>query len=804
MARAAVPSHLGGQRRPGQPSECAAFVGRKAELGAIGILLDSARLVTTVGPPGVGKTRVSLRAAALAADRYPGGVWLAELSGLRDPALVPAAVAACLGLPGRDARAQLSAVLDYVRERRLLLILDTCEHLVDACAALAEGVLREAPGVTLLATSRQPLDVPGEHVYPVPPLPVCDLEELFARRAAAVVPGFAVTAANRADVIRLCERLDGIPLAIELAAGRLRTLPLADLADRVESGFGVLTGDRRGASPRHQTLGTAADWSYGLCTPAEQALWARLSVFAGPFDMAAAEQVCADADLPGDAVVEALIGLVDKSVVLRDHAGGPRYRLLGALREFGAAKLAEAGQEAACRGRLIDRYLAMATSFDEHFLDDDQLARYRELRREHASIRAALQYSLGHGEGGHGEGGHGERAGDGAALAVRLDGYWQISGLLPEGRYWLGKAAGLFPQPSPERAWALGVRGRLGTFQGEVAAALADIRESIGLATRLGEDLAAARGYLYLNLALTFAGRRDEAVAAAAEAQRRMRALGCRSGLISLQPQLAHLHQVAGNLDQAAVCCERGLAMLGAGSGERWVTSYLNLVSGLALVQRPGREADCAAAVREALLAKHELGDTVGIAYALEALGWLTARAGRPEHAAWLLGAAESLRKRTGSRLSDIAALEVPHRRCVRRIRRALGDRRYAAAHALGAGHPLDLVVRRAVDTAGDLLAAPPAGPAPALTRRELEIAAMVASGLSNREIAARLFISKRTVDAHVEHIYAKLEVSSRVQLTVWLQDQAPGIGMATAMTRNGHSRPGDFATSLTLAHARQ
>jgi predicted ATPase/DNA-binding CsgD family transcriptional regulator len=596
MARAAVPSQLGSRRRPGQPpSECTAFVGRKAELAAIGTLLDSARLVTTVGPPGVGKTRVSLRAAVLAADRYPDGVWLAELSGLREPALVPAAVAACLGLPGQDARARLPAVLDCLRERRLLLILDTCEHLMDACAAFAEGVLREAPGVTLLATSRQPLDVPGEHVYPVPPLPVCDLEELFARRAAAVVPGFAVTAANRADVIRLCERLDGIPLGIELAAGRLRTLPLADLADRVESGFGILTGDRRGASPRHQTLGTAADWSYGLCTPAEQALWARLSVFAGPFDMTAAEQVCADADLPRGAVVEALIGLVDKSVVLRDHAGGPRYRLLGALREFGAAKLAEAGQEAACRGRLIDRYLAMATYFDEHFLDDDQ---------------------------------------------------------------------------------------------------------------------------------------------------------------------------------------------------------------------RPGREAGCAAAVREALLAKQELGDTVGIAYAVEALGWLTARAGRPEHAAWLLGAAESLRERTGSRLSDIAALEVPHRHCVRRIRRALGDRRYAAAHAQGAGHPLDLVVRRAVDTAGDLLAAPPAGPpagpSPALTRRELEIAAMVASGLSNREIAARLFISKRTVDAHVEHIYAKLEVSSRVQLTVWLQDQAPGIGTATATTRNGDSRPGDFAPSLTLEHARQ
>jgi non-specific serine/threonine protein kinase len=795
MARAAVPSHLGDWRRPGQPlSELTAFVGRTDELAAIGTLLDRARLVTTVGPPGVGKTRVSLRAAALAADRYPGGVWLAELSELRDPALLPAAVAACLGLPGRDARAQLPAILDYLRERRLLLILDTCEHLLDACAAFAEGVLREAPGITLLAASRQPLDVPGEHVCLVPPLPVPDAVELFARRAAAVVPGFAVTAANRADVIRLCGRLDGIPLAIELAAVRLRTLPLADLADRVESGFGVLTVDRRGVSRRHQTLGTAADWSYGLCTPAERTLWARLSVFAGPFDMAAAEQVCADADLPGDAVVEALIGLVDKSVVLREHADGPRYLLLGALREFGAAKLAEAGQEAACRGRLLDRYLAMATYFDEHFLDDDQLARYRELRREHAGIRAALEYSLG----------HGERAGDGAELAVRLHGYWQISGLLPEGRYWLGKAADLYPQPSGERAWALGVRGRLSTFQGDVAAALADIRESIGLAARLGEDLAAARGYLYLTLALTFAGRRDEAVAAAAEARSRMRELGCHGELISLQPQLAHLHQLAGNFDLAAEYCERGLAMLGADSGERWVTSYLNLVSGLALFQRPGRAAGRAAAIREALLAKHELGDIVGIAYALEALGWLTAEAGRPEHAAWLLGAANSLRVRTGSWLSDIAVMEVLHRRSVRRIRSALGDRRYAAAYAQGAARPLDLVVRRAIDTAGELLAAPPSEPAPALTRRELEIAAMVASGLSNREIAARLFISKRTVDAHVEHIYAKLEVSSRVQLTVWLQDQAPGIGTATAMARNGHSRPGIFSPSLTLEHARQ
>jgi DNA-binding CsgD family transcriptional regulator len=214
--------------------------------------------------------------------------------------------------------------------------------------------------------------------------------------------------------------------------------------------------------------------------------------------------------------------------------------------------------------------------------------------------------------------------------------------------------------------------------------------------------------------------------------------------------------------------------MLAAGSRERWVTGSLHLVSAFALFRHPDREAECAAAVRKALLAKHELGDATGIAYALEVLGWLAAGAGRYEHAAWLLGAAGALWQRTVPRLGNVAAMEQFHQRAAGLARGALGDRRYGAAHAQGAGHPLDLVVRRAIDSAEEQLAAGPAAPA-TLTRRELEIAAMVASGLSNREIAARLFISKRTVDAHVEHIYGKLEISSRVQLTVWLQEQPPG-----------------------------
>jgi non-specific serine/threonine protein kinase len=401
------------RRSGGLPAEVTGFVGRRAELAQLTGLLQTARLVTVTGPGGVGKTRVAFRAAALAAGRYPDGVRLVELSGLRDAELLPRNVAAGLGLPQSDS--QLDAVLDSLHERQLLLILDTCEHLLDACAMFADAVLRACPGVTVLATSRQPLDVPGEHSCPVPPLPVPDSPksasrapssrgpaedesgdavELFAQRAAAAVPGFAVTAGNRAVVIRVCRRLDGIPLAIELAAVRLRALPLEQLAERLESRFRVLGGGRRSGLPRHQTLRTAIEWSHDLCTPAERALWARLSVFAGAFDVAAAEDVCADASLVREDVVEALVGLVDKSVLLREDDGGTRYRLLDTLREFGGEQLAASGGEPEFQARHVTRYLAMAEHFGNHVFDDDQLGRYRAVRREHADIRAAIQYAL--------------------------------------------------------------------------------------------------------------------------------------------------------------------------------------------------------------------------------------------------------------------------------------------------------------------------------------------------------------------------------------------------------------------------
>ena len=767
-------------RRPGElPLEVTGFVGRQRELAGVTGLLRTARLVTAIGPGGVGKTRVALRAAARAQGQFADGVCLAELGGLRDADLLPHTVATCLGLPEPDARSGTEAILDYLRERRLLLILDTCEHLIGACAGLVALVLRHAPGVTVLATSRQPLDLPGEHPYPIPPLPVPaagatqasrgDAVELFAQRAAAADPGFAVTAANRADVIRLCRRLDGIPLAIELAAVQLRAVPLHQLPGRLERRFLQLTGGRRVAVPHHQTLRATTALSFDLCSPAEQLLWARLSVFAGTFDIPAAEAVCAGEPLAREEVLPTLIGLVDKSVVLRAEEDGDGYRLLDTIAEYGAEQLAASGEHAGLQDRYIGYFRALAADFSHHAKDDDQLARYRQLRREHANLRAALGYALD-------RPGHATEA---AQMAADLRAYWEISGLLREGRYWLGKILALFPAPSPQRAWLLMTRGTLATLQGELGEAVADLQACIPMAAAHGEELACALGHSYLCLAFAFCGRHAEAVAAGTEAAERLGALDYYAGLVSLDIHLGYLHLLSGELSQAIDRCAQGLARLGD-SQERWARGYLQVLTALGLFLQ-GQDEASAAAARQSLTMKHELGDTVGMAYSLEQLGMLAARHQRGERTAWLLGAADALWERAGTRLGGNAILEEFHLQAAKVASDSLGADRYGELFGRGAGCPLDIVIRLALTDADELTTTAPgrpagqqAGPhAPGLlTGREQQIAALVAEGLSNRDIAQQLAISKRTVDAHIDHIFGKLGLSSRVQLVTWLGDR--------------------------------
>ncbi|HEX4832089.1 MAG TPA: LuxR C-terminal-related transcriptional regulator [Trebonia sp.] len=799
------------QRRPGAPpAEVTGFVGRQRELATVAGLLRSARLVTVTGPAGVGKTRLALRAAAAQAGRFPQGACFVDLAGLADPDLVPHTVAASLGLAQHDDRPGAQAVAGYLGGRRLLLVLDTCEHVLGGCGTLVGAVLREAPGVTVLATSRQPLDVPGEHCFALPPLPVPgpsatgtpsaggDAVELFEQRAAALVPGFTVTPARRDDVIALCRRLDGIPLAIELAVTQLRGTSLRALADRLEHRFlelGREPGDGRGhARPHQQTLRATTQWSHDLCTPAEQALWARLAAFAGSFSLEAAEEVCAGGPLDPGGILPALVGLVDKSVVLRAGADASRYRLLDTIREFGAERLAGSGEEAAVRARHVAWLARQAADFARHDKDGDQLERFAALRREHANIRAALGYAL---DGAAGAGGA-------ATLAAELRPYWEVSGFLREGRHWAGKILGRLPAGSPARARLLLTRGVLGAFAGDAREAAGDLSAATALAAEQGDALGCALGHAYLCLAYVFGGQPDAARAAAAEAEARLAALGHDSGLVSLDIHLGYLHLLSGEADQAIGRCEQGLGRLPA--GERWGRSYLTLIKAQALLMR-GEAAPSATAATEALALKHELGDIVGLAYCLESLAMLALTERQYERIAWLHGAADALWERTSKRFGGAQAFEDYHNLVVGAARDQLGPDRYAELFRAGGALDLDAAVRLASGqaappepsaeagtagtagnpgvpgdpgTAGESGQAAPAPVRPPrasrlgrpLTRREREVAELAGSGLTSNEIARRLVITDRTVDTHIAGAYAKLGISSRAQLAAWLATQ--------------------------------
>ncbi len=708
------------RRYPGEPPrETSGFVGRRHELAVLGEMLEAARLVTVTGTAGVGKTRVALRAAADGGGRFADGACFAELGDLRDPDLVPHTVAACLGLPEHDTRSGTDAVVDYLGDRKLLLVLDTCEHVLGGCVPLIGALLREAPGVTVLATSRQPLNMPGEHLFPLPPLSVprpgaaagsadadgSDAVELFVQRAAAVKPGFTLSGASRGDVVRLCQRLDGIPLAIELAAVQLRTTSLQALSGRLGRRFPELGGGEPAALPHQQTLRTAIRWSYDLCSPAEQLLWTRLSVFAGPFTIPAAQHVCAAGPLDHPDVLTVLLGLVDKSVVLLQGSQEdekPRYRLLDTIREYGAERLAESGEQAAARNRHTAYFLGLAEDFAHHDKDADQLERFRALRAEHPDLRAALGYALG----------PPEQTADvrlAARLASALRPYWEISGLLREGRHWTDKILAQLPAPAGGREQLLLARGVLGIFQGELGEAVTDLEASIATAREHGSEPVCALGYTYLCLARVFSGRYPEAALAGAAAEERLEAAGQRSGLVSLDIHLGYLHLLSGQPDQAIDRCAQGLRRLDG--GERWARSYLKVITALALFLQGDLEASAAAA-RESLKLKDEVGDITGIAYCLEMLAFLASAQQQHERTAWLLGAAGPLWERTGKRFGGEAALENLHQQAESKARDALGRQAYERRFRDGAARELRLTVDLATRDPGQRAAGRPgAGP---------------------------------------------------------------------------------------------
>jgi non-specific serine/threonine protein kinase len=746
-------------RTPGKlPPQTSGFVGRVAELATARELLREARLVTITGPGGVGKTRLAVRVASEAAAGFRDGARLIELSGVRDPGLLMYTVAAGLTLAelsnaDSDQGSQVDKLLGFIRDRELLLILDTCEHLVDACAALADTILRAAPGVTILATSRQPLDAPGEVVLQLLPLPVpdpgeesagkADVVELFAQRAAAAVPGFTVTPENLADVITVCRRLDGIPLAIELATVRLRALPLRQMAERIDDRLRLLTGERRSGTPRHHTLRAAIEWSYSLCTPTEQLLWERLSVFAGGFDIVAAEAVCAGRELATEEILPTLISLVDKNVLVRERApdpsqpeGGkpdePAFRMLDTLREFGTERLhlgktpagtsqggttqgttthgviahgattravarrrapparreqrngEDVGQaEAAVRRRFIAHYLALAELFERE-PTTDQVGQYQRLRREHANLRAAFDYALG------------LPGNEGAAivLATSLFVYWRISGLLREAEYWLDQALERCPKGSVVRARVLSTRGYVRTLLGDFANGRTDAEAAIEMAAVFSDLAAAGRAHSTLHRVLTYSGNFAEAQAAADAAASCLTSVGDTLALAQLDLVNALLRLQEGELDLCYESVTRGLDRLP--EDEIWCTAYLLGLQSLGLFLRGDFDRAWPSAHRS-LQMQGELHEEVGIAFGLGTMAFIAAGQGRYERTTWLFGASAPLWERSGRWYTGAPAFEALHGVSERVARNRLGEDRYWELHAAGAAAPLDHAIERAL-----------------------------------------------------------------------------------------------------------
>ncbi len=713
------------------PAQLTSFIGREREIGETKDLLRRSRLVTLTGAGGSGKSRLALRVAGDVLDVYPDGAWWVDLAPLTDPTLVPHAVAASVGVREQPDLPLLESLTGFLRFRSILLVLDNCEHLVSACAHFADHVLRQSPKTQLLTTSREGLGTAGEALYPVAPLTLpapqktttpdrakqSEAIRLFVDRATAVLPSFRLTEQNSGAIVRICQRLDGIPLAIELAAARVRALPVEQLAARLDDRFRILTGGSRTGVARHQTLQATMDWGYQLLSAKERAMLNRLSVFAGGFTLEAVEDVCSGGAVAETEILDLVTHLVDKSLVVPGEAAGEaRYQLLETVRQYARTKLLEHDEAEQVLRVHRDWYLRLAERAAPELRARDQAVWLPRLEAEHDNLRAALRWTL---------------ASSDRETALRLAGalgaFWDRHGHVVEGRQWLDETLAMSGEASPvtlaralaENAYltetqfdfdrattlsneALALYKTLGDRQGmafvlHILAVMARkkgeydrsrvlLEESLGLYRDAGDRWGIAWSMYGLGGLARFQRDYARAVPLLTEGLDLFRAVGDRQGMaqslyflglaaraqrdfgratalgeesLALARELedrytaAHsLHLIGtvawyqGQTDRASSLHQECLAMfqeLGDKSCTATTLSDFGLV-----VQHRGELTQAEALQRDSLRRYQELGDKPGIARSLERLAGALAGSGKPDHAARLLGAAQSLRQTIG------------------------------------------------------------------------------------------------------------------------------------------------------------
>jgi predicted ATPase/DNA-binding NarL/FixJ family response regulator len=805
-----------GSRLPTEPNS---FVGRKQELDELCKSLRATRMVTLTGPGGIGKTRLALRALAMAAGDYPDGARYVELAEVTSPDLVVARVASAAGVSQESGRPLADTLADALRERAMLLALDNCEHLLEACARLCRRLLAAAPDLRLLATSREPLRVAGETVWQVPPLAVVspggavpEAVRLFADRAAATAPGFALTEANSGEVAAICQKLDGIPLAIELAAARVRALSVDQIRMLVTDRFALLTMGDRAAPPRQQTLRATIDWSFDLLTKQEQALLGRLSVFAG-WSHEMAEQVCTDDLVPAAVLLDTMAALVDKSLIVPEPEvlGQARFRMLDTIRDYAAEKLAARAEATQIQHRFRDYTLAVA---ERNFAVgmalvaapwEDRVEVFRRYDADAANVWLVLGECLAEGD-----------VESGLRICTAIRPCMLVRGEFALGCEWLDAFLALAGATAVDpriRGQALIGRAQL-TLSSDPAGSQASARAGLDLCRAAGDRFWTAAGLNLLSEIVLHTGHLDEAerlsreamalaeaggdgwnegwalgIRAAIAAVRGntraaaelagaslevMRSIDHRWGVAHAQLGLGDLARLRGDLDGAYRMYADALGYL------RDVDARPEIARCLSGLGRVALDLGDIPAAREYLAQSlrlcRDIGTRIGMARGLEACAALAVREDDTERAVTLIAASAALRATSG--LSPIPGARVDRYLSAARHLDAGGKALlWARGLALSPEAAVDLAIGRQARLPGtrDVAGAPalaPAAPPGRLTARELEIATLVARGRRNKAIAEELVISPATVARHVANIMKKLGFQSRAQIAAWVIGQ--------------------------------
>ena len=779
------PTHPAFGNAPGNLSaELTSFVGRRQEIAAARKLLTTARLLTLTGIGGVGKSRLARRIATDIRRVFDDAVWLVELGDLHDPDLLAEIVATSLRLRTDTGLPVEHILIQHLASRRLLLVLDNCEQIISAVARLTETLLRACPDLRILATSREPIGIQGEVALRVPPLgipeadkepslrglPQYDAVQLFADRATAAVPTFAVREDNRVTVTRICQRLDGLPLPIELAAVRLRAMSAEQILARLTDRYQLLTSGGRNAPTRQQTLRLCIDWSYDLCTPQERTLWSRLSIFAGSFELDAAEAICGR-DFAPQLLLDLVSSLVDKSILSREDAGTVvRYRLLDTLREYGRGKLPQAELDE-LRRQHCDWYSQLAMQAEAEWLSSYQATWIARLDREQTNLRDMLEFCLS--DAADTPGVEMDRSG-GLRTAAALSVFWLARGQFSEGERWLTRLlAQSTPGPSHERAAALYSVSMFAAAQGLMPAAQDRLAELRLLADELNSPSLRtlsthAAGYLalYIGRPSDAIGDFEDAVSSFEQEGNLLRQVGSLIGL-------ALACGLTGDKSRAVRCHERIIAITEP-LGESIYRSYSRWACGLA-VWLQGDPERAMQLIQQGLRLTRLVDDPRGSAWCLQTLAWIVAERRDARRAAVLLGAAETLWQAMGRPTMQFPNLRRYQQECERRVQAILGGKGFETESARGRSLKSDEAIAFALDEK-------PEQPAQdndqgvSLTRREWQVARLVAEGMTNRAIADRLVISPRTAQGHVEHVLVKLGFTSRAQIAAWIveREQTP------------------------------